>query len=148
VYDGGLADALAAEMASSRWRVCWALYAQFVSFTTALLVLIIVPGKYNGLIAWVLAVVAASVWWWGVIRDHHKDDLKYLAGHIHMVRNMVQNLDQLESKMSAFPAEEQAAIAANLAGVRSKFQEILGNLKARESRHCQNSFVRGLAMST
>jgi hypothetical protein len=38
--------------------------------------------SWPDLVSSVMAVAAAFVWWLGVVRDHQKDDVKYLQGHI------------------------------------------------------------------
>ena len=65
-----------------------AFYSQLVVFSTVLMV-------YTSLISWlgivslVMAVAAAVVWWLGVVRDHQKDDVKYLQGHVVMVHSFI-----------------------------------------------------------
>lgn len=84
-----LANRLGALMATSRWRVCWAMWFQAVVFPVALFVLVYYLGSMTGVVSWVLGLGGVVVWWLGVFRDHQKDDVAFLQKHIKLVREIV-----------------------------------------------------------
>jgi hypothetical protein len=53
----------------------------------------------------VLALMAAAVWWLGVIRDHHKDDLRYLQANIQLVQKLKDVVCDLVAQLRAMTAQ-------------------------------------------
>jgi hypothetical protein len=62
-------------------------------------------GSGIGWVSWVMAVAAAAVWWLGVIRDHQKDDQKYLQGNLQMVRKLSRWLDGVMQRLMALTGQ-------------------------------------------
>lgn len=89
-----MADLTGAEMISSRVRVSVAFYSQVLAFLLALAVLIYLR-SWPGVVSYAMAVAATVVWWLGVVRDHQKDDIKYLQGHISVVAQHVVKMQAL-----------------------------------------------------
>ena len=114
-----------------------AFYSQLVVFSTVLTV-------YTSLISWldivslVMAVAAAVVWWLGVVRDHQKDDVKYLQGHVVMVGKDVQELEHICTHLQRFEQRLDGSHAL-VAGTSlcDDFQKLLAQLQQREQRICK-----------
>lgn len=85
-----LADALGAVMATSRWRVCGALWSQLVVLLVTAVSVINSSGCMMGLLVLVVGLGALFIWWYDVFIDHQKDDLSYLQRGIQLARRYVR----------------------------------------------------------
>lgn len=171
VYCFGLPDMLGAEMASSRMRVCVAFYSQLAVFVAAPTIFRTLLHNWPGVVACGMALATALVWWLGVFRDHQKDDLKYLQGHISVVAEQLvkvqpdleqftsglqlleertrDGLQQRGSAQQIADAELEVYAVANRVrekadGICSQLQGMLDEMKEREARLCE--LFKGLAV--
>jgi hypothetical protein len=115
-----------------------ALYCQVVAFLVAPIVLMRVLSSWSGVVGYAMAVAAAVVWWLGVVRDHQKDDLKYLQGHISVVAKHVENLQALVQHLGqASVSSEATSLCGEATAICRSFQDLLAKLQQRESRICR-----------
>jgi hypothetical protein len=129
-------------MASSRVRVCVALYSQLVAFVAAPIIFRTLLYNWPGVLASGAAVATALVWWLGVFRDHQKDDLKYLQGHISIVAAQLVKLERFKSRLQL--QQGSVELLGYAARVREKGNSICNRLKGmleemkeREARLCK-----------
>jgi hypothetical protein len=120
-----------------------------VAFYSQLLVSCTVFVAYSVLKSWpgvvssVMAVAAAFVWWLGVVRDHQKDDVKYLQGHIVVISKDVQKFSVstegmcyiLCTQLQGLPEASSALVDATT--LCSEFQKLRVQLQQREQRICK-----------
>ena len=95
-----------------------AFYSQLLVFCTVAYSLL---KSWPGVVSSVMAVAAAFVWWLGVVRDHQKDDVKYLQGHIVPLQGLPE-------------ASSALGIATTLC---SKLQNLRVQLQQRKQRICK-----------
>jgi hypothetical protein len=82
-----------------------------------------------------MAVAAAFVWWLGVVRDHQKDDVKHLQGHIVVICKDVQKLEGVCTQLQGLPEASSALGTATT--LCSKLQKLRVQLQQREQRICK-----------
>jgi hypothetical protein len=121
-------------MVSSRWRVAVAFYSQLLVFCTVFVAYSLLK-SWPGVVSSVMAVAAAFVWWLGVVRDHQKDDVKHLQGHIVVICKDVQKLEGVCTQLQGLPEASSALGTATT--LCSKLQKLRVQLQQREQRICK-----------
>jgi hypothetical protein len=122
-------------MVSSRWRVAVAFYSQWLVFCTVFVAYSLLE-SWPGVVSSVMAVAAAFVWWLGVVRDHQKDDVKYLQGHIVVICKDVQKLEGVCTQLQGLP-EASSALGKSTTLCSAKLQNLRVQLQQREQRICK-----------
>jgi hypothetical protein len=143
VGDLGLADWLGAEMPTSRWRVCWAMYTHLLTFVAALVVLVLDLERWGRFMQLLLVVVAATNWWWGVARDHEKDYQKQLDSSIQAVTAIVEEFDEFKSEVATCLDGEFSNRLEQFLSKLEKAKLVLCRMEVRQRHYQQRWFLHG-----